>query len=90
MRTIKQLLEVMLKHQELFETGLCRWSNSLYSKKLITEDEVYTLWRYIEKNRPSAFSSINAFMHQNQGWYWKVGDIKPRIKWIKQHIKRNS
>jgi hypothetical protein len=27
---------------------------------------------------------------KHSGYYWKEGDIKPRIKWIQKHIKLNS
>ena len=39
MRTIKQLLEVMLEHQELFITGLCHWNSLLYNNDIITFSE---------------------------------------------------
>ena len=90
MRTIKQLLGVMLEHQELFRTGLCTWSSNLYIKRYISREEGSLLYNYIKENRPSAFSSWDAFTHrQNKDWYWKSINITPRIKWIKKHIKRN-
>jgi hypothetical protein len=45
--------------------------------------------RYIRKNRPSKFSSIDAFECRNSNYYWKIRDINPRIKWLKKHIKKN-
>jgi hypothetical protein len=94
MRTIKQLLEVMLEHQELFESGLCAWSMYLYYTNIITVDERIILLEYIRKNKPSKYSSWSAYKEQTNscriGYYWEHRDIKPRIKWVKQHIKRNS
>lgn len=54
----------------------------------ITSEEEYSLQHYIDVNRPSIFSSIDAFIHCNNVFYWTPGDIKPRIKWIKKHIKK--
>ena len=95
MRSIKELLELMLKHQDIFETGLCIWLiemcyPSLPNRKLITNEEYVLLLTYINKNRPSKWSSIDAFAHKDSNYYWSKGSIKPRIKWIKYHIKKNS
>lgn len=35
MRSIKELLELMLKNQQGFFHGLCSWVNYLYSSKII-------------------------------------------------------
>lgn len=93
MRTIKQLLELMLKHQDLFERGLCEWSRNLSDKQIITIDERTIIWTYITKNKPSKFSSWSAYKeqtnHKRIGYYWKYKDITPRIKWINKHINLN-
>lgn len=91
MRTIKELLQVMLDNQKYFTLGLCSWAKDLlYSKKLINIQEFYQLYNYVEKNRPSKFSSISAFKNRENDYYWEVKDINPRIKWLKKHIKKNS
>ena len=90
MRTIKELLQVMLDNQQLFEEGLCKWIIRLFHNKLITATEFCHLTFYVRGNRPSKFSSIDAWQHRDAQYYWKFGDIKPRIKWIKQHIKKLS
>jgi hypothetical protein len=87
-RTIKELLQLMLEHQELFESGLCNWKNELCFKSLMTIDEYVSLGFFIAKNRPSKYSSISAYKNRHFAHYWKSGDIKPRIKWIKKHIER--
>ena len=79
MRTIKQLLELMLKHQERFETGLCLWVRMLFWLSLIKNDERKLLLDYIKENKP-----------ENAGYlfYWEEGEIAPRIEWINQEIKK--
>ena len=89
-RGIKELFEVMLNNQKLFTKSLCSWSSRLRVNKQITLEEDIFLYRYIAENRPSKFSSHNAWLHRNYSYYWECGDIKPRIKWIKKHIKKLS
>jgi hypothetical protein len=90
MRTIKELLELLLNNQHLFNNGLCLWVNHLYCFNLISHKESKIMKNYIERNRPSMFSSIDAFTQVGSEYYWERGNIKPRIKWIKKHIKLNS
>lgn len=91
MRTIKELLEIMLENKDLFKNGLCSWVVLLYSYDRISNKEYLILMEYIENNRPSIFSSLNSFLSQiSNSYYWKSGDINPRIKWIQKHIKINS
>jgi hypothetical protein len=89
-RTIKELLQLMLDNQNLFERGLCHWNDILYRKCLITKKERTKLYVYIQDNRPSMVSSIEAFISRDSEYYWKFGNIKPRIEWIKKHIKKNK
>jgi hypothetical protein len=51
-RTVKELLRVMLKHQDLFDKGLCDWAYKLYSNGLITAKEYSNLLTYIVNNEP--------------------------------------
>lgn len=90
MRTIKELLQIMLDRQDLFSAGLCNWVNRMYYCDIITYEERIALHGYIRENRPSKYSSINSFIHRNFLYYWSYDDISPRIKWIKEHIKLNS
>ncbi len=87
-RTIKELLQLMLEHQELFINGLCHWKYKLHIKSLITFEEAMLLADFINKNRPSKYSSLDAFKYRNKMSFWKPDDLKPRIKWIKKHIER--
>jgi hypothetical protein len=86
MRTIKELLQVMLDNQKYFHGGLCYWVYMLYQYNLITEGEFVIITNYITVNRPSKYSSIDAFIKRNSAYYWPFGKISPRIKWIKKHI----
>ncbi len=85
-RTIKELLTVMLENQQLFRVGLCFWVDYLFRIDIITDDECNNLHNYIGSNKPITLFRI--FTSTN--YYWKLYDIKPRIKWIKRHIKKNS
>lgn len=88
MRSIKELLEVMLENQNLFQTGLCLWARYLLDKHVITISEYDCLDCYIKKNRPFILSSLSAFNHRNRTFYWDNGEIKYRINWIKKHINK--
>lgn len=85
MRTIKELLELMLHNKRLFFTGLCNWASNIN----MSYDEYQLLKDYIKKNRPSMFSSFDAFINCKNKFYWEQGNITPRIEWIKKHIKLN-
>jgi hypothetical protein len=82
-RTIKELLQLMLEHQELFKYGLCYWVRGLHWDDHTTHKERNILDKYIKENRPKNLSWLIG-----DGYYWKSGNIKPRIKWIKKHIER--
>ena len=60
-RNIKELLTLLLNNQSLFSSGLCSWASSLFLNDYITLKEYETLREYIDKNRPSKFSSISTF-----------------------------
>lgn len=92
MRTIKELLQIMLDNPQHFENGLCMWTNNLYYGELITSEEYWILRNYIKTNRPficSSFDVLNQRISLNP-YYWKVGKIEPRIKWLKKHINKNK
>jgi hypothetical protein len=85
-RSIKELLQLMLDNQDLFYDGLCFWAANLLFKK-ISREEYCLLIIYIRKNAPFSHK-INIF--KTSPFYWKSGDIAPRILWLKKHIKKNS
>ena len=88
MRTIKELLELMLENQQCFERGLCYWVSEMYSKSIIKPFEYIRLMDYICSNKPTFFENPRYYF--SMSYYWKKGNIKPRLKWIKKHIKINS
>lgn len=90
-RTIKELLQLMLEHQELFNDGLCNWKSSLMHKSLISLEEYYVLKYYMRENKPNMFSSWHVFKHRirfTDVYYWTPNKIEPRVKWLKQHISK--
>lgn len=82
MRTNKKLLEIFLNNQYLFENGLCIWVMNLVHRNLITEAEFDYLNKLIDKN-PSLMIKLGI----RTGYYWDKNNIKPRIKWLKKHLK---
>ena len=85
-RSIKELLQLMLDNQNLFREGLCSWSGELYFiKNKISYKEYDLLYNYINKNAPFSYK-INIF--NTSAYFWKKGDIKPRIEWLKKHINK--
>ena len=89
-RTEKELLEVMLERIRIATTGLCHFNDQLYIRGIITNNEHTIISDYIKNNRPSKFSSWNAYCNCRSNWYWTSGKVKYRIKWLKQHIKKLS
>lgn len=91
-RSIDMLLKVMLENQELYHRnccgGLCGWSRLLHVNMKIDSLEYQTLNYYIHNHRPSKFSSYDAFKHRKSVYYWTPFNIKPRIEWLKQEIKK--
>jgi len=92
MRTTKELLELMLERQDKFRLGLCIWNQELKLCNIISSHEYSHLKNYIRNNKPSRFSSWDYFKYSFSGsrFYWEASEIKPRIKWIKKHIKKLS
>ena len=88
MKNIKELLEILLKRIESNECehGLCMEVGRVN----INVSEYRWLKQYIDNNRPKIFQSGFAPTHILSSYYWKKGDKAPRIKWLKQHIKKNS
>ncbi len=83
MRTIKQLLQLMLEHQEYFEKGLCmcKWIEELYIDRIIEFEEWNALNKYIGKYRPVTKPVWDV--------WWPKGQLRPRLEWINEHIKLN-
>ena len=82
MRTIKELLCVVRENKKVFRLGLCHWVGVLFMVKVITESEYKCVMRYLEDNLPK--------MKYKRAYCWKMGNIKPRLKWLDEHIEINS
>jgi hypothetical protein len=94
MRTIKELLQLMLDHQEYFDTGLCLWTTRMYQNGLFTSEERNCVRDYIRNNRPTDKWTYDALFYQKKPerstYYWTVFEIGPRKRWLKRHIRKNS
>lgn len=77
-RSKKELLNVMLQHPEEFNSGLCDWIHNLFMRDIIEIEEHTILLETIRNNRP--------ILKRKYDYYWKSGDIKPRISWIKRQL----
>lgn len=89
MRTIKELLELMLDNKQCFGGGLCDWNIKLYTKSLINANEHTLLLEFIKRNRETSYLPLQDFWYKSKGlYYWKPGKITPRIHWIKYQIKQ--
>ena len=88
-RPIKELLTIMLENQHLFTTGLCDWCEGMHFAKLISYTEMVCMKLYIRNNKHTGFI-WPWYRSLHYGFYWNEGSIKPRIKWIKKHIKKLS
>lgn len=83
MRTTKELLQLMLNHiRWMGGFGLCALIWELYREGLISFEEEKILIRYLKENRPK-----NLRTYFKSPWYWTQGRQRPRIKWLKKHIK---
>lgn len=65
--------------------GLCRLC---FMIEKITDDERDIIQDYINANRPSMFSSLDAFRHRKEIYFWTKGRIYPRYRWLKKHINK--
>lgn len=83
-RLLLILLRVITKLDELGFKGMCGRVENLYYIDIIGWDEKFRLLNYIHNNRPPE-CTVNYF--QSGGYWWKYGVKKPRIEWIKKHIK---
>jgi hypothetical protein len=79
MRTIKELLQLILEHQGYFETCLCKWIEELYIENIIEFEEWNSLNKYIMKQRPITKPVWDV--------WWPKRELQPRINWINQQLE---
>lgn len=84
MRTNKELLQVFLDNQHAFSTGLCNWTDKLSG--ILSWEERLKIENLIEKHKP-ILAKLGISKDSKWNYYWKKGEIKPRIKWLKKHLK---
>ena len=78
-KLVLNVLNIMLENKSLFNhNGLCSWNSSLYINKHITDKEFVSMNNYLDNYK------IDNWLW---GYWWKKGEIKPRIDWINHHIK---
>ena len=88
MRSLKQLFQVMLEHQNLFQSGMCQWIFWLHCKNIISTEERNILVIYIKNHRPITLFYLLSPFHDYHDYYWQPKNIKPRVRWIKKQIKK--
>ena len=79
MRSEKELWELVLTEQDIFDYGLCHWVRYMYWKQLISLEERKLLLSSLEENLPEK---------REDEYCWKPCEIQPRIDWIKNRIKQ--
>ena len=96
-RTTKELLELLLNKEfqrKYFNSGLCNFVYALYANNIIGRDERKVLIDYIHKHFPINKNTIHSFFagdfEERSYFYWRPGNIEPRERWIKKHIRKLS
>ena len=75
----QMLLELLEKYPDSFTTGLCNFIGRLYSvENIITNEEYRLLDQWILSNSPK-------WKYNNAFWF-KPGDKKSRIKYLKTFV----
>lgn len=91
-RSKKELGQILLNNQDLFNSGLCYWVKRLcYDRMLFTRNEKDYLIDLIASKKPIFIPLVNDIYNPDKkyydnAYYWKSGFIEPRIKWIKKHL----
>ena len=63
MRTIKELLQLMLENKPIYINGLCTWIYYLQGNKKLTSQEYYLLFWYMRENKATDG-------RENKGYWW--------------------
>jgi hypothetical protein len=72
-RKIKDLLELVLENINSMTYHMCGLTMNMYEKEIISYYELATVRIYFQDNCPKK--------------QWKLGEIEPRVNWLKEHIK---
>lgn len=84
MRSIKEILELMLTHFDKYVNyenypGLCGLSHGLFVNDILNRSEYLKISGYIYENKP-----IKVYTDR---YYWEPYISGPRKAWLKRHIK---
>lgn len=72
----EQLLKQMLERTDLFELGLCWWSQCMYDSHLFSWKEHIAIEEKIRDKKPKGADKF----------YWEMGLLEPRIVWILEQL----
>ena len=75
---------MFLDNKHLFKIGICYWTSTLYLEGVISFEERRYVLNLIRRNKP-ALTKIG--LQGSGGYYWEMGNIVPRIKWLKKHLR---
>ena len=81
MRTEKELWQLVLSRQDLFEDGICNWAWSVHENGLMTFHEYDRLMNMLDLN------DFNIDKYNFLYWF-KPYELQPRIDWINERIKQ--
>jgi len=88
----KLLIELrdFIEDNGMTESGLCDIVYSMNTMMLFTSEEAIELLEYIHTHRPKKGKHFNKkCQHSSNGfWFWPEYDIKSRLSWLKDKIKR--
>jgi hypothetical protein len=90
MRTRKEILQLLLDNINLLQFGLCGLAWRLNNLRMISLEECLDIREYIKSQRPKKTYKQYNYIRLNYDYYWKPGNAKPRIAWLKKHIELNS
>jgi hypothetical protein len=79
MRTEKELWQLVLSRQDLFEKSLCIWLACMVGNIIINYKEFMFLKKKLVENRPR---------NSRGAYFWTEDELQPRIDWINERIKQ--
>jgi hypothetical protein len=74
LQAVRANVLLQFKRQNYCE-GLC-----VQASELFNEEDSKKFRNYLKKNKPKSL--------EYQPWYWPIGKVKPRLRWLNAHIKK--
>ena len=85
-KTSDVLAEILLHKHLIEERGcLCNAVASLAYYGELTPLEKQIFDEYVWRNKPC---HVRLFNNKRGATYWRYGKVKPRVRWLKKHIKK--